>query len=201
MRLAIPHGLNLNRPCEGGTTLDDITAPARRDILRRLGPAIDLSSDASAECFLWHCHETLRPFLSAADGEGGRGFALYHSSLREFLTGVQPGDDRPDQDWKWWDTCGTWLGTWWRGPGGGSAPVAVRGRSGLAGASGVVRRARSRGHHRGFPVRRRGRTWPLTTSRGSAISWSATGTPTTTPRRLSAGCSTGDLQPLMADYM
>jgi len=50
-----------------------------------------------------HCHRTLRPFLSATDGPDGREFAWYHASLREFLTGVHPGEDGQEQDWKWWD--------------------------------------------------------------------------------------------------
>ncbi|MET8758762.1 NACHT domain-containing protein [Lentzea sp. NPDC004782] len=50
-----------------------------------------------------HCHRTLRPFLSAVDGPDGRQFAWYHASLREFLTGVRPGEDGQEQDWKWWD--------------------------------------------------------------------------------------------------
>ncbi|HEX8864744.1 MAG TPA: NACHT domain-containing protein, partial [Lentzea sp.] len=51
-----------------------------------------------------HCHRTLRPFLGAVDGQAGRGFAWYHASLREFLTGIYPGCDASDQAWRWWET-------------------------------------------------------------------------------------------------
>ncbi|MGW4211222.1 NACHT domain-containing protein [Lentzea sp. NPDC004789] len=50
-----------------------------------------------------HCHRTLRPFLSVVDGADGREFTWYHAGLREFLTGVRPGEDGREQDWKWWD--------------------------------------------------------------------------------------------------
>ncbi|MFJ8964759.1 NACHT domain-containing protein [Lentzea sp. NPDC102401] len=60
-------------------------------------------SDVDEHAVREHCHRTLRPFLGAVDGQDGRGFALYHASLREFLAGVRPGDESPEQDWKWWD--------------------------------------------------------------------------------------------------
>jgi hypothetical protein len=66
-------------------------------------PALAALSDVDEGAVREHCHRTLRPFLGAVDGQNGRGFALYHASLREFLAGVRPGDDGPEQDWKWWD--------------------------------------------------------------------------------------------------
>ncbi|SFR24780.1 hypothetical protein SAMN04488564_10866 [Lentzea waywayandensis] len=60
-------------------------------------------SDVDERAVREHVHRTLRPFLGAVDGQAGRGFALYHASLREFLAGVRPGDESPEQDWKWWD--------------------------------------------------------------------------------------------------
>ncbi|MDX8146918.1 NACHT domain-containing protein [Lentzea sp. BCCO 10_0061] len=66
---------------------------------RTLAALSDVDENAVRE----HCHRTLRPFLGAVDGQDGRGFALYHASLREFLAGVRPGDESPEQDWKWWD--------------------------------------------------------------------------------------------------
>lgn len=61
-------------------------------------------SDVDENLVREHCHRTLRPFLGAVDGQAGRGFAWYHASLREFLLGVRPADDSPEQDWRWWDT-------------------------------------------------------------------------------------------------
>lgn len=63
-----------------------------------------LLSDVDEILVREHCHRTLRPFLGAVDGQAGRGFAWYHASLREFLVGVRPADDSPEQDWRWWDT-------------------------------------------------------------------------------------------------
>ncbi|MFJ5989225.1 NACHT domain-containing protein [Lentzea sp. NPDC092896] len=66
-------------------------------------PTLAALSDVDESAVREQCHRTLRPFLGAVDGQDGRGFALYHASLREFLAGVRPDDDSPEQDWKWWD--------------------------------------------------------------------------------------------------
>lgn len=67
---------------------------------RQLAALSDVDEAVARE----HLHRTLRPFLSTTDGPDGRCFALYHAGLREFLTGVRPGDDAQEQDWQWWDT-------------------------------------------------------------------------------------------------
>jgi hypothetical protein len=67
-------------------------------------PSLARLSGVDEDRVRWHCNSTLRPFLGAVNDLDGRGFALYHASLREFLVGERPQDEGPDQDWKWWDT-------------------------------------------------------------------------------------------------
>ncbi|MGM1058710.1 BTAD domain-containing putative transcriptional regulator [Saccharothrix sp. Mg75] len=66
-----------------------------------------LAADADETAVRRWCHSTLRPFLAVERaGPTARSFAVYHTSLREFLNGRPLDDLGAEEDWHWSETLG-----------------------------------------------------------------------------------------------